>query len=501
MGSRRHAAMVIAAAALLAVPAPAAGAPPVWETDVGAPVAALSDTDDSATTVALGTFSFPFFGTTYTGADVLTISSNGYVMPGPHAPIATDNTPTGGEMTTVAGPRIAPYWSDLRTRNGPSEQGEIRLNTFADDDADPAVDRLVVTWLANAFGCPGPAAYPACAADFQVQLHETGEIVFGYDRLYADLLNQALAGVSAGSLPADANPGSTDLAATGFPVEFGSVGYQLFASKPLQTGLAGRNLVFSPVSTTGFEVDHRGEDLAVALSATPTVGAGGRVAYSAVVKNHGDAPATGVTLSDRLPPGTALASAPGCKGTDTLTCALGTLVPGASKTLAFELTASTPGTLVNTVTVSPAEVSDPAADNAASASTTVIAPAIDTGPGPAFPLPPAVEIEVRPVRHGLARVVRNRELRVRVTCSAECSASTVARVNRRTARRLGRRSRTLGRAFGGRERAGTVTLAIPLRRGTVRRLREMRSLRATLITELTTADSERVVTSTITSRR
>jgi uncharacterized repeat protein (TIGR01451 family) len=497
MGSRCRAVMVVAALVLFAAPGTAAALPPDWEADVGTPIAALSNTDDNATTIDLGTFSFPFYGTTYTGAGGLTISSNGFVMPGsPGGGVADDNNPTGAKMASL-GPRISPYWSDLITAdNVPDDQGAVLLNTF-DDDADPAIDRLVVTWQVNTFGCLGQPAYPACANDFQLQLLETGEIIFGYDRLFPADDQAALAGVSAGNVPAVDAPASTDFSGTGYPIAFGAVAYQLFTSQPLQTGLVGRNLVFTPVSTTGFTVDQLGADVAVSLTATAAVNVGGRVSYQATVRNTGDAPATDVTLVDRLPFGVALASAPGCTGTATLTCPIGTLAPGESKTIGFELTATAPGTLVNTVTVRSAESGDPEVDNSASAATTVAPLPVPIGPAP----PAAVDVRASRVRQNIAGVARTRGIRLRIRCSEECSAEARARVSRSTARRLGRRNRTLGLAFGGRDRAGSTTIEIPLSRRLARRVSGLRSLRVTLTTTIATAEGERVVTLTQTIQR
>jgi uncharacterized repeat protein (TIGR01451 family) len=492
MGPRCRAATAVVAVALFAVPGTAGAAPPEWETDVGAPIPALSDDDDAATTIPLGTFELPFYGTTYSD---LTISSNGFVMPGVHGSPATSNDPNGVTLTTQ-GPRIAPYWTDLWTNDLPPDQGQVSLNTF-DDDADPEIDRVVVTWQANIFECPGIAAYPACAVDAQVQLFETGRIVFGYDRLHGTAPQGVLAGVSKGGLPAADTPRSTDLAGTGFPLTIGAVGYELFTGSPLRSGLTGRSLVFTPVGTTGFTVDQLGSDVAVSLSATPAATVGGRVSSVATVTNRGEAPATGVTLADAIPSGAALASAPGCTGTVALTCALGTLAPGESKAVGIELTATAPGTLVNTVTVDTADGGDPAPDNLASASTTVTAPPPDVGP----PDPGAVDVRVRRVRQNLARVARRRAIRIRIACSAECSASARASVNRRTARRLRTRSRTLGRATGGRTSAGATTLELPLGRRVARRIAGMRSLRVTVTTTFSTADGERVVTSNLTIQR
>ena len=61
--------------------------PPIWEAQTGAtlPDQATLDNVDNGTTLNLITFgsmSFPFAGKTYTGNDILNISSNGFISLG-----------------------------------------------------------------------------------------------------------------------------------------------------------------------------------------------------------------------------------------------------------------------------------------------------------------------------------------------------------------------------------------------------------------------------------
>ena len=80
--------------------------------------------------------------------------------------------------------------------------------------------------------------------------------------------------------------------------------------------------------------------------------------YSIEVTNTGDAPATGVTLTDDLPAGTAFVSASTTAGTcpttpvegdsGTVECNLGDIAPGESATVAIEVRATQAGTVENT---------------------------------------------------------------------------------------------------------------------------------------------------------
>lgn len=121
-----------------------------------------------------------------------------------------------------------------------------------------------------------------------------------------------------------------------------------------------------------------GADLMVAKTDSPDpVTAGSSVTYSIIITNNGPNPATGVQLIDTLPTASAFVSATASQGAgctrvgQTLTCNVGTIAAGATATATIQVVATTPGTIVNTVTVSGNETDPNAANNQAQATTTV----------------------------------------------------------------------------------------------------------------------------------
>jgi hypothetical protein len=95
------------------------------------------------------------------------------------------------------------------------------------------------------------------------------------------------------------------------------------------------------------------------------------------VHDGGPADASGVSVSDPLPSGVSLVTATpsqgGCTGTSTITCALGSLLNGATATVTISVVPGHTGTLSNTATVS-ASNSDPNAGNNSATATTTVSP-------------------------------------------------------------------------------------------------------------------------------
>jgi len=493
--------VVFAALAVgLAAPTAASATPPIWELNQGVAIAVVSDGDDvDGPTAALGTLAFPFYGTTYTGADVLTVSSNGWLSPGAHAGMATDNVPSGDDIVTATIPTIAPYFTDVNNANPGADQGQTFYNTF-DDNTDGTVDRAVITWKSNSFNCPALPAYPGCKNDAQVQLFSNGDIIFGYDGLFrpkggGDL---ALAGAAKGGQAFTDNPGSTDMSARGFPLTIGLSGYELFRGDPLQTELDQRNLVLKPTGATGFSIDQLGEDIAVALSGPATVVAGGLATYTATVKNNGEAAAPGVTLTTAAPNGADVASvSAGCVNAAVVTCTVGDLAPGASGTAAVTLKANLAGTLSVTTTGRPSQAGDPAPDNSATATTTVTAApaAADTVPG-TLPPKPAITAKIASQKLGAAAS----GIKVSVTCAAACGAVATATVDSATARRL-KSGKTLGSASAGTEKAGTASFKIAIGKAVGKRLRRQRSVKVKVTFVVSTEAGETTTSKTLTIKK
>ena len=80
---------------------------------------------------------------------------------------------------------------------------------------------------------------------------------------------------------------------------------------------------------------------------------GSQVTYTIVVTNNGPSPATDVIVTDTLPAGTTLVSAPNhCTGNPTITCTIGAMAIGATSTIELVVTMpSTTGDVVNTANV------------------------------------------------------------------------------------------------------------------------------------------------------
>ena len=136
---------------------------------------------------------------------------------------------------------------------------------------------------------------------------------------------------------------------------------------PLQPGFGGGSDVFIAKLRPA-------PDLVVTMSDSPDpLGFGGNLTYTITVKNVGELPATGVTLTDTLPAGATLVSANStagtCSGTTTITCGLGTLNGGATVTVTIVVTPPV-GTITNTATATLNETDNPG-NNTATAETLV----------------------------------------------------------------------------------------------------------------------------------
>ena len=122
-------------------------------------------------------------------------------------------------------------------------------------------------------------------------------------------------------------------------------------------------------------------DLVATKSASPTtIKVGENVTFTLRVTNQGSGSATGVTLTDSLPTGLAVVSLPpGCTGTATITCTVGSLSAGASRSFQVVVRAEAAAggqSLVNRVTAT-GDQSDPTPANDAAEATVKVENIVD----------------------------------------------------------------------------------------------------------------------------
>jgi uncharacterized repeat protein (TIGR01451 family) len=120
-------------------------------------------------------------------------------------------------------------------------------------------------------------------------------------------------------------------------------------------------------------------DLSLALTDTPDpLAAGSELTYTLTVTNSGPAVATGVRVTDTLPPDVTLVAATAtqgsCSGTTTVVCELGTLASGSSASVTLTTKPTQAGGVSNTAAVSANEPDPQTANNSATAVTTVTLP-------------------------------------------------------------------------------------------------------------------------------
>lgn len=132
-------------------------------------------------------------------------------------------------------------------------------------------------------------------------------------------------------------------------------------------------------ASQGIFVSFAAADLSVSLGATPNpVCAGRNLTYTIAVTNAGPTQATSVSVSDALPPGTALVSAGGagwsCNTTTPIVCTRPTLDANTAATMTIVVTAPpAAGSLTNSATVSSATPDPVTANNGGSVTTSVSA--------------------------------------------------------------------------------------------------------------------------------
>ena len=131
-------------------------------------------------------------------------------------------------------------------------------------------------------------------------------------------------------------------------------------------------------NTASATVTAAAADLAITKTVNPdTVGIGQQLTYTIQVSNAGPGSAAGVTVADPLPSTLSFATTATtqgtCTGTQTVTCALGTIANGGTATITIKATPTAPGTVTNTASVTSVSKDPVDANNSASVSNRVIA--------------------------------------------------------------------------------------------------------------------------------
>lgn len=197
-------------AAMLLSSLPVLAQPPIWESNFGPAIASLTGGDDETDSVVLS-FPFPYDGVPYT---TVFVGTNGCIQLGS---LGTDNDIDYDhwsyfeEFYDDAAPEICPMNTDFDLETS----GTIHFNDFG--------NRAVFTW--NEIGTHENLD---ALASFQIQLEQSGRIVFGYNGILdgpgEDLLNDLGEGIVVGITSSNGfDPGPTDL--TGGPFTAGGTTY------------------------------------------------------------------------------------------------------------------------------------------------------------------------------------------------------------------------------------------------------------------------------------
>lgn len=237
---------------------PAFAAPPIWESSFGSILTALTGQDDDTDSASLS-FNFPYLGTDYT---TVYVGTNGCIQLGS---LGTDNDIDYDhwdyfeEFINDAAPEICPLNTDLDL----STTGTIHFNDLG--------DHAVFTW--NGVGTDQDET---ALSTFQVQIWNTGRIVFGYNGILngpgENLLVSLNEGIVTGiTLSDNVDPGPIDLNSA--PLATGPTAYERWCYDTanscgiggVDTGLPGptnlafdldqQNVIFDPiVRGSGFNV-------------------------------------------------------------------------------------------------------------------------------------------------------------------------------------------------------------------------------------------------------
>lgn len=166
----------------------------------------------------------------------------------------------------------------------------------------------------------------------------------------------------------------------------GSVSFVALAGSTYQIAVDGTNSATGQIKLN-WSLEQQA-DLSLGMSGPDgPVSEGETASYDLVITNNGPSPATGVTITDSLPPGSIIASIPtGCaEASGTVNCSFGTLQPGGTASARIMLQLPMPDVYLNAGLVSAVTTDPSLANNSAAFSVTAIpAPAV---PVPGLPLP------------------------------------------------------------------------------------------------------------------
>ncbi|MBI4260743.1 MAG: DUF11 domain-containing protein [Actinobacteria bacterium] len=265
---------------------------------------------------------------------------------------------TDTEETTVTGaePECADVTMDKSVSEDPAALGSqlVYTLTVRNDGPGPAEDVAVTDFLpAEVTFVSSDPGEPTCVHDAGIVMCDLGTLAGGAEATITIT-------VTADELGEIGNVGNVDTTS-------------LESTKS--------NNVASVLTTV--EEPPPEADVSITKSDSPDPAhVGDAITYTLVVTNNGPDAAQDVTVTDSLPAGVTFASVdpgdPTCGPTlGTVTCLLGTMASGESRTITITVNASSVGTHTNTAVVTSSSPTDPDLDNNEATEETTVAPQAD----------------------------------------------------------------------------------------------------------------------------
>lgn len=252
--------------------------PVIWETNFGSVVSDASDNDDYQEKLNLS-FLFPFasvsYGSVWMGSNGGLQLDDGSDQAGNDDDIGYEVWADFDEFNDDGTPTIFPFNTDLDPEDG--GVGTAYFNDFG--------NRAVFTWDGFATNETDDVAL----VTFQVQLFDTGTIVFGYDGMFAGPGQSALNDLDVGILVGISNSdgtdnGGSDLSNGPFSTSSTTI-YELWCYDSVDSCDGGRpgplnsafdldqtNVIFTPNSGGGFDVSNTAAPAQVSAVPLPAGG-------------------------------------------------------------------------------------------------------------------------------------------------------------------------------------------------------------------------------------